>query len=453
MFSYSRRNCERISAPITSQLAVVPHPLLARPNRASDTTNSSTTYPSLATNKPSRDLKVNSVYQQTEPSYAIARKAIHPFNAPALLIEYEAPAPTVSPSSSQESLPELVHDNAASNDSIEIQTSSDDEPSLVCPVEFEPTQEHITKKTNRTTSYGLPASFVPFRALAASVKAKNSPMYAPKSITAPALKSKDDKPAAVLKRSMWKLRSKRAKRQDQKKQTLVETQASSPTPPLTVLESLVALASSLMDSSSPDSASFGFAPLSASPANRATPTSEPEKTLLDDYTPSSSTTSSPERLELNGDVSIWSPVISPSSSQTSLADHDTVAPDSEALPEPRKVAPLPRRKPIQTLQHIDDTCPPPAPSPFTPPASVSAFSGPTAPVSMTPKELAAAMSQRAAINPPAPRANRVAPVYTLMDGARTVAPKGGVIPPKTQYQVKDAKGTSLRTTGPKGLRV
>ncbi|KAG8768387.1 hypothetical protein FRC12_005595 [Ceratobasidium sp. 428] len=77
-------------------------------------------------------------------------------------------------------------------------------------------------------------------------------------------------------------------------------------------------------------------------------------------------------------------------------------------------------------------------------------------VAMTPRELAEAMNKRAnqaSGSGSGIRKVRIAPVYTLLDEKRTVVQKGQRIPPNTQYQVKDEKGTSLRITGARGMQM
>ncbi|KAG8720707.1 hypothetical protein FRC08_018406 [Ceratobasidium sp. 394] len=74
------------------------------------------------------------------------------------------------------------------------------------------------------------------------------------------------------------------------------------------------------------------------------------------------------------------------------------------------------------------------------------------PVVMTPKDLATAIDEKAK-KTSGTRKVRFTPVYTLLDKERTVVNKGEKIPPRTQYQVKDEKGTSLRMAGSKGMLV
>ncbi|KAF8604473.1 hypothetical protein BDV93DRAFT_575284 [Ceratobasidium sp. AG-I] len=458
VFSYSRRNCERVSSPVVSQLAVVPHPLVSyRIDQAPITPAPLKPHPSLAAHRFPSDLRPNCIYQQIKPSCGTTSEIPQSFDSP-LVNEDEISLSVASPASSEDSLPELLHDSAASNDSTDIQTSSDDEASPAFPAVV----EYGANKNNHATPYGLPASFVPFRALASSVQAKTSPMYAPKSITDPAFKPKDEKPAAILMRSMWKLKAKRkTKLQGQKTQASVEIQSfpSTPSPASSSASPTLppcVLTSSISQSHDPLKSVL---PLNLAATDTAT-TSPTDTTLFDRYNHFHSSTSSTGESSLNDEVPVLSPAVSPASSQTSswAPPTDCNVATSDTMPQSKHdqiTSPL-HHAPTQPPQQIKSSPPSLSQAPtevLFAPGRASAFSGLAAPVSMTPKELAAAMSQHISNKPTTPRANQPAPVYTLMDIARTVVPKGGMIPPKTQYQVKDGRGTSLRMSGPKGLRV
>lgn len=352
-------------------------------------------HPSSAIHRLSRDPGLDYVYRQTGLSHGTLPENSQTSNLQASITQGKITVSVVSPASSQESLPEFVYDSISSDNSTDIQTSSDDESIPTHPTIV----EHNTNKPHYTASNVPPASFVPFRPLAARVQAKTSPMYAPKLITDPALKSRDEKPAAVLKRSMWKLKAKRRTRcQGQRTQVLTETQSSSSISPLPL----------------PTCASLNV--------------TSPSPGVVESVPPSTP------------------PV------------YDTASTPDLPLPEFEGYQTLPplHHAPFLSPQQVEASTkltPQPPVGLFPARTRVPTFSKPAAPESMTPKELAAAMSQHTTKKRATPQAIRPVSVYMLMDAARTIVPKGGVIPPKTQYQVKDGKGTWLRMTGPKGLKV
>ncbi|KAG8716209.1 hypothetical protein FRC09_015971 [Ceratobasidium sp. 395] len=297
-------------------------------------------------------------------------------------------------------------------------------------------------------------------------------MYAPKEIVDAQLASGEDKPAAALVRSQWKSKQNwvipsKTKVKKVKAPTAAPTvvRPSSPIPkPKDTNSSVNKPAFSekaekethLVPELRGDSNASGSTPM-PSPVVSSPVVSSPVI--------SSSVISSP----VNSSPVVPSPVQTPSLVPTVEVPITTVEDLSrvrivKVLPS-RKAAPLRTDAPPTTMA-IPPAPPAPAkpsrPQPLTATRTLSSINESKATslrslsstVAMTPRELAEAMNKRAnKASGSGTRKVRIAPVYTLLDEKRTVVEKGQRIPPNTQYQVKDEKGTSLRITGARGMLV
>ncbi|KAG8718010.1 hypothetical protein FRC08_006152 [Ceratobasidium sp. 394] len=352
----------------------------------------------------------------------------HSSNSHGQLTESPAPSSTTS-SPSHGSLPELVPDTDTSDSSSELSTSSDER----C---------EANNAIIRPSSKGSKTGSRRVRGFITRVQLKSSPLYAPKEIVEPQIVNGEDKVAAVLHRSQWKQKQKwwaASKKQAKRSQAAIGPRPYSP-------------AAEVMDITA-----TGAEPIRCGVEDRAEAALEPRVSEVE---------------------AIWSPVVSPPPSRASSpAPFPVDVPTSttgESI-EVRKTKELPRRKNTRSGRATKPSMPgatTAAPMEFETehslPSSSPGSGSPTnkletnawipstpnrsPPAVMTPKELATAMKEKAK-KTSGIRKVRFAPVYTLLDKERTVVSKGERIPPHTQYQVKDEKGTSLRMTGSKGMLV
>ncbi|KAG9080484.1 hypothetical protein FRC06_006524 [Ceratobasidium sp. 370] len=319
-------------------------------------------------------------------------------------------APSTVSSPSHGSLPELVPDTYTSDSSSELNTSSDE-------------RYEVNGAVIRSSSKGSQTSSGRVRGFITRAKSKSSPLYAPKEVVEAQVVSGEDKVAAVLHRSQWKRKQKwwmTSKKQAKKAQATGIRSCSPVIEPMDTdavgteatrcgLEEELAdamveprgvplpLAVDVPAATSEEST--GMWGVKELPRRKAT---RPSRTCA----PPSSGARTPAPMEFPTNPALASD-----------------SPDSDL--------------PIKGLESSDRT--PTAP-------------GPPTPVVMTPKDLAASIDGKAKKTATICKA-RFAPVYTLLDEKRTVVTKGERIPPYTQYQVKDEKGTPLRVTGAKGMRV
>ncbi|KAG8714104.1 hypothetical protein FRC08_012357 [Ceratobasidium sp. 394] len=347
-------------------------------------------------------------------------------NPPGQLTESPAPCSTTS-SPSHGSLPELVPDTDTSDSSSELNTSSDE-------------RSEINNATIRPSSKGSKTNSRRVRGFITKAQLKSSPLYAPKEIVEPQIVNGEDKVAAVLHRSQWKQKQKwwiASKKQAKRSQAVIGPRPCSP-----AVEAM-------------DTTATGTEPIRCGVEVRIETALEPQVFEVE---------------------AIWSPVVSPSPSRASspvpLAVDVPAATVEESI-EVRKTKELPRCKTGRSVRTTAPSMPgatTAAPMEFeaehTLPSGTPAFASPInkvkasnrtpsipdrpPPAVMTPKELATSMNEKAK-KAGRTRKVRFAPVYTLLDKERTVVNKGERIPPHTQYQVKNEKGTSLRMTGSKGM--
>ncbi|KAF8598487.1 hypothetical protein BDV93DRAFT_337665 [Ceratobasidium sp. AG-I] len=411
------------------------HPLpIPKSTRAPAVTKSSTVRSSLAT-YPSNFLYLHAMTPYTTTTIETPH-CLNPVVTPTAHETLVA----ISPVSSQDEIPELVNNTAASRDSTEIESSSDDEAVTFSRFGIAHAQEH--KTTGYALSYGPSAGVSSLRLSPSRFRAKASPMNAPKTIAEPARKSKEEKPTAVLKRSMWKQKSKaRSEHRTLNMTPGVEAIATASTSRNShILKSTHYLSSALEAAavtSSSLSKSTGDAPQVVNLTRRPTsqrgvstflpPTSCDNATLEPKYISELhriAMPSGPRPIEASEHVEVdvklaWV--------AGALASASPISGSRVALPA-KKVR-------------------------FYIPASDSGYFGRATSISGTPGALAATPSQDPMARQFLPRTKPVAPVYTLSNKACTVVLKGQRIPPNTEYRVKTSLGTSLRRTGPEGLRV
>ncbi|KAG8711396.1 hypothetical protein FRC09_020635 [Ceratobasidium sp. 395] len=277
-------------------------------------------------------------------------------------------------------------------------------------------------------------------------------MYAPKEIVDAQLASGEDKPAAALVRSQWK----------SKQNWVIPSKTKvkkvkAPTAAPTVVSPIP----------QPEDTNSGL----NKPASSEKPEQETHL-VLEPQGDSNTSGSTPMPSPVVSSPVVPSPVQAPSLVPTVEVPVTTVEDLSrvrivKVLPS-CKAAPLRTDAPPTTMA-IPPAPPAPAkpsrPQPLTATRTISSINdlkqskatglrSLSSTVAMTPRELAEAMNKRAnKASGSGIRKVRIAPVYTLLDEKRTVVQKGQRIPPNTQYQVKDEKGTSLRITGARGMLV
>ncbi|KAG8720678.1 hypothetical protein FRC08_018521 [Ceratobasidium sp. 394] len=349
----------------------------------------------------------------------------HTSSSPGHLIESPAASPITS-SPSHGSLPELVPDTDTSDNSSELSTSSDE-------------RYEANNTIVRPSSKDSKASLRRVRGFITRVQPKSSPLYAPKEIVEPQTMDGEDKVAAVLHRSQWKQGRNRwatSKKHAKKSQAPID-----PRPCSLVVEPM-------------DTTAAGTETRRPGVEELVEAATEPRVSNIE---------------------AIRSPVVLPSPAQASSPlpqAVDASIAQTDASAEVRKIKELPRRKstrpgtatasatPSATTparmefesKHTLPSGSPGSPSPtneLETSTLIPSAPGRPLPMVMTPKDLATAINEKAKTS--GTRKTRVAPVYTLLDKERTVVNKGEKIPPRTQYQVKDEKGTSLRVTGSKGM--
>ncbi|KAG8771771.1 hypothetical protein FRC12_003415 [Ceratobasidium sp. 428] len=285
-------------------------------------------------------------------------------------------------------------------------------------------------------------------------------MYAPKEIVDAQLASGEDKPAAALVRSQWKSKQNWVIPSKNKvKKVKAPTAAPTVVRPSSPIPKLKDTDSSMNKPASLEKPELGthLVPELRGDSNASGSTRMPSPIA------SSPVVSSPV---------VPSPVQAPSLVSTVEVPITT----AEDLSRVRIVKVLPSRKaaPLRTDAPPTTTAITPAPpalakpsrpQPLTATRTISSINdlkqskatglrSLSSTVAMTPRELAEAMNKRAnKASGSGIRKVRIAPVYTLLDEKRTVVQKGQRIPPNTQYQVKDEKGTSLRITGARGMLV
>ncbi|KAG9084769.1 hypothetical protein FRC06_003906 [Ceratobasidium sp. 370] len=367
-----------------------------------------------------------SLRENQNPSSTTARQQIthadNTSNSPSRFIPLPAAFSTTS-SLSHGSLHELVPDTDTSDSSSDSHTSSDER------CEANGVIGRSSRKVSQTSSRrvrGFPTRAMP----------KTSPLYAPKEIMEAQVVSGEDKVAAVLHRSQWKQKQNwRTRSKKQGKKAQAPTGIRSPVAELMETNTVGTETARCGVEEEPVeprgvSNTMGTAPILSSMASSLPPqASSLVRVTMDISTARAKESTGALRIKdlprrkITGSVRTAAP---PTSDATALAPMGFIIERSHGPAWPMNN--------LETSEWIPTAATLPTPG------------------VMKPKDLAAAMNEKAKRTGGTCRV-RLAPVYKLLDKGRTVVNKGERIPPYTQYQVRDEKGTSLRMTGSKGMRV